>query len=257
MRVQFARSVVVAHDVDDFSKIWQAMGRSRTMNDTQFTIYKSQMAEDGRKSEAGAGTGLLDIKAHPLTRALYVRNCDRKIAGNLSSIFQTLISLYNLSQDSFYYCDEIVNVFIEKMERTITAKVHTLEGRLARDVLGTPVIAGILSHILVDKFSKSATAAVSGEPITQSLLRALLRHVVEQKFEQRIPSGDVHDALLAFLSGEQEGTMEISYTKQQQKQRQRQQNKNQDADAMEVFDKNKQLQITAEMDDCELPRTQL
>lgn len=33
------KSVVVAHDVDDFSKIWQACGRSRTMNDTKFVVY--------------------------------------------------------------------------------------------------------------------------------------------------------------------------------------------------------------------------
>ena len=45
------------------------------------------------------------------------------MAGNLSSIYQTLVSLVNLSQESFYYCDEIVNVFIEKMEMTITDKV--------------------------------------------------------------------------------------------------------------------------------------
>ena len=37
----FYKSVVLAHDVDDFSKIWQAMGRSRTMNKTIFAIYKS------------------------------------------------------------------------------------------------------------------------------------------------------------------------------------------------------------------------
>ena len=37
----FERSLVLAHDVDDFSRIWQAMGRSRTMNDTAFTIYKA------------------------------------------------------------------------------------------------------------------------------------------------------------------------------------------------------------------------
>ena len=37
----FTTSVVLAHDVDDFSKIWQAMGRSRTMNETRFSIYKS------------------------------------------------------------------------------------------------------------------------------------------------------------------------------------------------------------------------
>ena len=50
----FMKSIVIAHDVDDFSKIWQAMGRSRTMNQTYFTIYKSDipdgMSEDGRTS---------------------------------------------------------------------------------------------------------------------------------------------------------------------------------------------------------------
>ena len=34
------------------------------------------------------------------------------------------MSLCNLAQDRFYYCDEIVNVFIEKMERTIGDKVR-------------------------------------------------------------------------------------------------------------------------------------
>ena len=53
-----------------------------------------------------------------------MRNCDLKMAGNLSSNYQTLISLHNLSKDSFYHCDEIVNVFIEKMENTIADKVR-------------------------------------------------------------------------------------------------------------------------------------
>ena len=39
------KSVVVAHDVDDFSKIWQAMGRSRTMNITKFIVYKNNLKE--------------------------------------------------------------------------------------------------------------------------------------------------------------------------------------------------------------------
>ena len=38
-----------------------------------------------------------DIKELALTQQLYVRNCDRKMAGNLSSIYQTLISLLNLA----------------------------------------------------------------------------------------------------------------------------------------------------------------
>ena len=55
----FTKSAGVAHDVDDFSKIWQAMGRSRTMNQTCFSIYKSAIpaemlpAEQGLPASAG------------------------------------------------------------------------------------------------------------------------------------------------------------------------------------------------------------
>ena len=111
----FTKSVVLAHDVDDFSKIWQAMGRSRTMNHTRFCIYKKGIS---LHDEAG----MLDIKTQPLTRLLYQRNCDQKMAGNLSSIYQTLVSLLNLANKIFYYRDEIVNVFLEKM----TGLLHTL-----------------------------------------------------------------------------------------------------------------------------------
>lgn len=95
----FVKSVVIAHDVEDFSKIWQAMGRSRTMNETTFSIYKNKIPA-GLVDET---RGLADIKEHPLTKVLYTRNCDCKMAGNLSSIFQTLIALYNWTQNSFYY----------------------------------------------------------------------------------------------------------------------------------------------------------
>ena len=242
----FHRRAVLAHDVADFSKIWQAMGRSRTMNATRFTIFTSRIEEGN--SAGGGGSGLCDIKSHPLTRVLYVQNCDSKMAGNLSSIYQTLVSLYNLSQDKFYYCDEIVNVFIEKMEMTIAAKVKRHESALVHEVLGTPVPSGILTHILGDKFAKSARAAVSSQPVTPELVRTLLGHVVHQKFEQRAPSGDVHDELLGFLCGDDGRSMEINYTKQMQKQKQKQQNKDQDADTMETFDKRHQLTVSAETD---------
>eukprot|EP01043_Picozoa_sp_COSAG02_P047486 COSAG02_NODE_4558_length_5217_cov_3.109222_4_plen_254_part_00 len=65
------------------------------------------------------------------------------------------------------------------------------------------------------------------------------------RFEQRKPSGDVHDDFIRFLSGEQVSLMEISYTKQQQKQKQKQQNKNQDSDTMDVFDKPNQVELSA------------
>jgi hypothetical protein len=91
------------------------------MNDTVFAIYKS-----GMDDAAGADAGPMDIKKHPLTRQLYIRNCDRKMAGNLSSIYQTIVSLFNLSRRSFYYCDEIINVFLEKMEKTIQSKVRSV-----------------------------------------------------------------------------------------------------------------------------------
>ena len=238
----FYKSVIIAHDVDDFSKIWQAMGRSRTMNDTCFTIYKSDM------NPAECAPGMRPIREVPLTRRLYVKNCDLRVAGNLSSIYQTLVSLYNLAVDRFYYCDEIVNVFIEKMEKTIAHKVHKHDEGLAREVLGTALPSTILTHILAAKFGKSAISAVNSASLTNHVVRTLLRHIIEQKFDQRVPSGDVHDQYLTYLSGEQEGAMEISYTKQQQKQKAKQTNKNQDADTMEVFDKKHQLVIGREVD---------
>ena len=38
------------------------------------------------------------MRLQALTRRLYVRNCDCKMAGNLSSAYQTLIALLNLSK---------------------------------------------------------------------------------------------------------------------------------------------------------------
>jgi len=240
----FVKSVVIAHDVEDFSKIWQAMGRSRTMNDTTFSIYKSNIPADMIKGNNGLG----DIKTLPLTRLLYTKNCDCKMAGNLSSIYQTLIALYNLSQDSFYYSDDIVNSFIEKMEMTIQTKVKMLEDKIARVVLGTPVPARILEHIFLDKFRGSPNKAVATVELSHDMVNALARQIVKQKFEQRYPSGDVYDEFIRFLSGEQDSLMEISYTKQQQKQKQKQKAKSQDNDTMDVFDKKNQLTFAFKTD---------
>jgi hypothetical protein len=216
------------------------------MNETVFSIYKSGVI-DGMVSR-GMGAAH-DIKKQELTRRLYVRNCDCKMAGNISSIYLTLVALYNLSQESFYYCDEIVNTFIEKMERTIAGKVASHEEQLALAVLGSTVPAQILLHMLVDKCQRSSNKAVATHNLTDANVEVLLRHIVQQKFEQRVPSGEVYDDFILFLSGEQQSLMEISYTKQQQKQKQKQQNKNQDNDVMGVFDKKNQLKLSFETED--------
>ena len=147
----FDRSVVLVHDVNNFSHMWQAMGRSRTMNETRFTLYKN-----GVKCDKG------DIAKLEHTRELYVANCDSKVTGNLSSIYQTLISLFNLAKDTFSYTDEIVNVFLDKMENSITAKVQRLDQNLAGPVFGAPVPIGILTHLLTDKFSRSSSSTLHG-----------------------------------------------------------------------------------------------
>ena len=242
----FSKNVVLAHDVDDFSKIWQAMGRSRTMNETRFSVYKSDIPEEMLAEQAHKG--LQDIKLQTFTRHLYVHNCDCKMAGNLSSIYQTLLALLNLAQQRFYHMDEIVNTFLLKMDRTIERKVRRHEDELAHRVLGTPVPSRILEHILADKFMRSSVAAVAAAELTKPMVEELLRHVVQQKFEQREPSGDVHDDFIRFLSGDQVSLMEISYTKQQQKQKQKQQNKNQDSDTMDVFDRPNQVELSAKID---------
>ena len=103
---------------------------------------------------------------------------------------------------------------------------------ISRHVLGAPTTAAILGHILGAKFRRAASAEVRAEgapPLAPTLvqapplrhlrslvitprslvitppplLQALLGHIVEQKFEQRSPSSDVHDGLLLYLCGEQ------------------------------------------------------
>ena len=258
----FTKSAVLAHDVDDFSKIWQAMGRSRTMNETRFSIYKSAITAEalalaaptdeggtGGATAAATDAGVQDIRSHALTRQLYVTNCDRRMVGNLSSIYQTLIALFNLAQQTFYFSDNIVNTFLEKMQRTIAGKVERQQDDLARYVLGEAVPARILQHLIADKFKRSANPEVAEHPLAPEALDTLLRHIVQQKFEQRLPTGDVYDDCIRLLSGEQESLMEISYTKQQQKQKQKQQNKNQDSDTMDAFDRRHQLKLEFDTSD--------
>eukprot|EP01094_Clydonella_sp_ATCC50884_P018479 TRINITY_DN341_c0_g1_i1.p1 TRINITY_DN341_c0_g1~~TRINITY_DN341_c0_g1_i1.p1 ORF type:complete len:2401 (-),score=1116.71 TRINITY_DN341_c0_g1_i1:178-7182(-) len=239
----FTKSVVLAHDVDDFSKIWQAMGRSRTMNETRFCIYKSGVPEEA--IVAGGG----DIKTQELTRQLYVRNCDLKMAGNVSSIYQTLVSLFNLSQDSFYYRNEIVNTFLDKMEMTIARKLLRHEDQLTNGIFGSPAAVRILQQILADKFGRSTVEQVAQAPLSPETVETLVRQIVQHKFEQREPTDDIYDEFVRLLSGEQNSLMEISYTKQHQKQKQKQQNKNQDSDTMDIFNKRHQVHITIKTED--------
>jgi len=117
--------------------------------------------------------------------------------------------------------------------------------------------SAILTHILGDKFSKSSNAAIleattaqgadrtAGSTLTLDTVRVLLRHIIQQKFEQRELSDDLYDDYIRFLSGEQDGIMEISYTKQQQKQKQKQNNKNQDSDTMDNFRDKNQLNFSS------------
>ncbi len=236
----FSKSIVLAHDIDDFSKIWQAMGRSRTMNHTVFNIYKSDIHRDDCTFKGGPH----DIKLPLLTRRLYINNCDSKMAGNISSIYLTLIALLNLAQNSFYFRDEIVNVFLEKMEQTIDKNIAKHETELIRCVLGNPVTARILGHTIRDKFRRSFDSGLAAYEMSHGEIEELLRHIVHQKFEQRILSNDIFDRMITFLSGDQKSQMEISYTKQQQKQKQKQQNKNQDSDAMGIFESKNQMPLS-------------
>lgn len=47
------------------------------------------------------------------------------MAGNLSSIYQTLITLCNLSREKFYFQDEIVNSFLEKMQNKLDDRLKS------------------------------------------------------------------------------------------------------------------------------------
>jgi len=115
-------------------------------------------------------------------------------------------------------------------------------------VLGSPFPAKVLAYILASKFKRSSIPGVAQQSVTTDVMHTLLHNIVQQKYEQRVPSGDMYDKMIQLLSGEQQGLMEISYTKQQQKQKQKQKNKNQDSDTMDVFNRRNQMELTIETD---------
>ena len=58
-------------------------------------------------------------------------------AGNLSSIYQTLIAVTNLANQRFYHEDDIVNDFLERMSGLLPDKVDQLAGKFAARFSGT------------------------------------------------------------------------------------------------------------------------
>ena len=135
------------------------------------------------------------------------------------------------------------------MDRTIGSKVDCVESKISKIISGSPTASRILQHILADKFRRSPVKVVAETDLTSGMADLLSKQIVRQKFEQRIPSNDLYDDYIIFLSGEQVSLMEISYTKQQQKQKQKQKTKSQDNDTMDVFDKKNQISVSFKEDD--------
>jgi len=108
--------------------------------------------------------------------------------------------------------------------------------------------AKVLAYILASKFKRSSIPAVAQQSVTTHVMHTLLHNIVQQKYEQRVPSGDMYDNMIQLLSGEQQSLMEISYTKQQQKQKQEQKNKNQDSDTTDVINRRNQMELNFETD---------
>ena len=90
------------------------------------------------------------------------------VSDDTCCCLQTLISLFNLSQDKFYYNDEIVNVFLEKMHHTIGGKVKKHVENVRKSITGSAVPRLILEHILTDKLGRSACQQIreSAKPLT-------------------------------------------------------------------------------------------
>jgi hypothetical protein len=114
------------------------------------------------------------------------------------------------------------------MHATLGAKVKKHVEHVRKQILGSnPVPRLILEHILADKFSKSINEQIreSARTLTTPTVNHLVSHLVQEKYEQRVTSGNIFDDYVSFLSGELlDGgvrciNMEVSYTKEQQKQR--------------------------------------
>ena len=94
------------------------MGRSRTMNDTRFIVYKNNLKDLNDLGEYN-DLSLKNMQDCAITKSLYIKNCDKKITGNMSSIYQTIVSIYNLANRKIYYNNDLVNIFLLKMDNTI------------------------------------------------------------------------------------------------------------------------------------------
>ena len=74
-----AKSAVKMEDEDEEGEendeIDEIFG-SRNSNSLQ-----AKKGREGEESDSSSGGGMGDIKKHPLTRLLYVKNCDKKITG--------------------------------------------------------------------------------------------------------------------------------------------------------------------------------
>jgi hypothetical protein len=64
-----------------------------------------------------------------------------------------------------------VNVFLEKLERSIGSKVAAHVRRLEQMVLGSSLPSGILTHLLAAKFARSGSPAVAAAQPTAELVR--------------------------------------------------------------------------------------
>lgn len=168
---------------------------------------------------------------------------------SLPECFDCAVQFEIINRNAFTFLDEIVNTFIEKMDKSIGAKIEHIEEKISKTISRDPASARILQHILIDKFRRSPNKIVAESNLTSSMSDMLSRHIVRQKFEQRNPSKDIFDDYILFLSGEQVSLMEISYTKQQQKQKQKQKTKSQDNDTMDEFNPRNQLNLTFKVDD--------
>lgn len=88
-----------------------------------------------------------------ITKLYYIQNCDKKIMGNISSMYQTLIAIYNLSRGKFYHDNEIVNIFLLKMNGTINKLLSGHISDIYKYGFQASEKKNILKNIIMDKFA--------------------------------------------------------------------------------------------------------
>ena len=105
----------------------------------------------------------------------------------MSSIYQTIISIYNLTRRQIYYDNDLVNIFLLKMDGSIKDRLdyhfEEVKDKVCVQRGGKAAFLKIFYNILKDKFLINDNLQKNVELNDIDMLESIIEYIIQQKFE--------------------------------------------------------------------------